>query len=94
MGLKIDGIEEATVDVTNLAPGESQSVSFTVTRDAAGNYLVEVGGLTGSFTVEDEGAAVSWSIIGGIIGGAVVLGLVLVIFRLISRRRPSKETAS
>jgi len=48
--LRIDGeIEQSRV--TTLAAGESQQVSFTVSKDASGTYAVDVNGLTGEFIV-------------------------------------------
>jgi hypothetical protein len=48
--LKINGatVEEKSV---TLAAGSSQDVSFSVTKEEAGSYSVDVNGLTGSFTV-------------------------------------------
>lgn len=55
--LKIDGsIETKTVEV---AAGDSTEVSFTVSRDMAGTYSVDVNGKTGSFTVTEELAPAS-----------------------------------
>jgi len=51
--LKIDGVKEAEETVT-IAAGEGQDVSFSVTKDVAGTYSVDVSGLTGSFTVKEE----------------------------------------
>ena len=51
--LKIDGVKEAEETVT-IAAGESQAVSFSVTKEEAGSYSVDVSGLTGSFTVQEE----------------------------------------
>jgi len=48
--LKINGVKEAEKSVTTGA-GESQSVSFSVTKEEAGSYSVAVEGLSGSFTV-------------------------------------------
>lgn len=48
--LKIDGVKEAEETVT-VAAGESQDVSFSVTREEAGSYAVTVDGLSGSFTI-------------------------------------------
>ncbi|MBA7541395.1 hypothetical protein ES705_33707 [subsurface metagenome] len=48
--LKIDGVKEAEERVT-IAAGRSQSVSFTVSKEDAGSYIVVVDGLSGSFTV-------------------------------------------
>ena len=47
--LKINGVKEAEKAV-RIAPGESQSVSFSVAKEA-GSYSVAIDGLSGSFTV-------------------------------------------
>ncbi len=39
--------------LVTLKGGESQKVSFTVTQDIAGEYIVSVGGLSGKFTVKE-----------------------------------------
>jgi len=74
--LKIDGVKEAEETIT-IAAGDSQDVSFSVTREEAGNYTVDVDGLSGSFTVllPVEPPGVNWPLIGGIIGGVIVVGL-------------------
>ncbi|GAI70640.1 unnamed protein product, partial [marine sediment metagenome] len=84
--LKIDGVKEAEEMVT-IAAGESQEVSFSVTREEAGTYTVDVDGLSGSFTVLllVEPPGVNWALNGGIIG-AVVIVAGLIIF-LVFRRR-------
>ena len=51
--LKIDGVKEAEERVT-IAAGSSQTVTFSVTKEEAGTYSVDVSGLTGSFTVKEE----------------------------------------
>ncbi|GAF72906.1 unnamed protein product, partial [marine sediment metagenome] len=51
--LEIDNVVVSTKEVT-LAGGTSQRVTFTATKDVAGTYSVDVSGLTGSFTVEEE----------------------------------------
>jgi len=95
--LKINGVVEATKDVT-LDAGGSEEVGFTTTKDVAGSYSVEVDGLKGSFTVKEKPAPpppppvtpppvkppVNWPLIGGIIAGVVVVGLL--IFFLARRR--------
>jgi len=50
ISLKIDGVVEDSEDVT-LAAGANQTVTFTVTKDAAGTYEIEVDGQTGNLTV-------------------------------------------
>ena len=92
VALKINGVKEAEKSVT-IAPGSSQSVSFSVTKEEAGSYSVNVNGLSGSFTVialASQPAAppeakppISWTLI-GIIAAVVVVGL-LVFF--LTRRR-------
>ena len=61
-----------------IAPGESQDVSFSVTREEAGSYTVAVDGLSGSFNVVAlvKPSGINWAMIGGIIGG--VIGMILV----------------
>lgn len=48
--LKIDGMVEETREVT-LVAGGSETITFTVTRDLAGTYNIEVDGLMGAFKV-------------------------------------------
>jgi len=89
--LKIDGVKEAEETVI-VAAGESQDVSFSVTREEADSYAVTVDGLSGSFTVvapvveeeevitpvveEEEGLAWWIWLIVGL-GSAVVVGLLV-----------------
>jgi len=77
--LEINGIAEATEEVT-LDAGASTDVAFTTQKDVPGIYMVEVDGLSGSFTVREEVAPttpsapeeppsrVNWAILGPIIG--------------------------
>ena len=78
--------EEATQELT-LAPGASDTVTFTVTREDAGTYSVEMDGLTGEFTVKAH--PFPWALVGSIIGG--VLGLLAVtaitVYLVFFRRR-------
>ena len=53
VALKIDDVTEETNEVT-LDGGDSQTVTFTVTRDTVGTYTVNVNNLTGSFKVKEE----------------------------------------
>jgi len=94
--LKINGAKEAERSVT-VAPGKSQDVSFSVTREEAASYTVAVDGLSGKFTVVAPPAPpappppappvkppINWPVIGGIIAAVVVVGLL--IFFLARRR--------
>ena len=91
--LKIDGVVEATKEVT-VGAGESETVTFTTSKNVAGSYSVDVNGLSGSFTVKEKPAPATppvppvkapiWPLIGGIIAGVVVLGLLT--FFLVRRR--------
>jgi hypothetical protein len=90
VALKINGIMETEKSVT-VAAGGSQSVSFSVTKEEAGSYSVDVNGLSGSFTVaaaasstppEEAKPPISWWI--WVIAGVVVVGLI--IFFLVRRR--------
>jgi len=82
--LKIDGVKEAEKTVT-IAAGDSQEVSFSVTKEDADTYTVTVDGLIGSFTVAPAKLPINWPLIGGIIAGVIVIGLI--IFFVIRRRR-------
>jgi hypothetical protein len=53
--LKINGVVEATKDIT-LNAGASQEVTFSTVKDVAGSYSVEVNGLSGSFIVKEKPA--------------------------------------
>ena len=48
--LKIDGVQEETRSVT-LGAGDSQTVTFSLTREAASSYEVAIDSLSGSFAV-------------------------------------------
>ena len=53
--LKIDGVVAATKEVT-VSAGFSKEVTFTISKDIAGTYSVDVNGLTDSFTVKEKEA--------------------------------------
>jgi len=57
VSLKINGVKEADKSVT-IDAGDSETVTFSVTKEEAGSYSVEVDGLKGSFTVAPAPAPV------------------------------------
>jgi len=83
--LNINGVKEDEKSVT-LGAGQSQQVSFSVSREAVGRYTVTVDSLSGSFTVAAPEEvtpvkpAVNWPLIGGIIGAVIVVALVILYF--------------
>jgi len=92
--LKINNVKEAEQSVT-VDAGKSKVITFTVSKQVAGSYSVEINGLTGSFTVVEAAPPTTsvtppgpeptnWPLIGGIIGGTIVVGLA--IFFLVRRR--------
>ncbi len=80
--LKIDDLVEATEEVA-LDGGASREVSFSVTRELAASYAVNLAGLTGAFVV--KAVPFNWWLIVGIIAAVIVTGLV--VFSVIRRRR-------
>jgi len=96
--LKIDGVVEETREIT-LNAGASGEVTFTTAKEVAGTYSVEVSGLSGSFTVEEEPGppppppetttpaepGINWPIIWGTMAGVLIVGVI--IFLVVMRRR-------
>ena len=80
--LKINDTVEDTKTIKKLAPGKSSTVSFTVTKDTAGDYIVDVNGLQGSFTITKSFWGVFptylWIIVGAIMGVLVLFIIVLI----------------
>lgn len=87
--LKIDNVVIDTKDVI-LAGGAGQKVTFTVAKDAAGSYAVNINGLSGTFVVRAAPAPpapvvppipptepINWWLIGGIIAGCIIIGMVV-----------------
>jgi len=72
--LKINSVLVGTEDVT-LAGGTTQKVTFTTSKDTAGTYIVNVGALSGTFTVKTPTAPAN-PIIGIIIVGSIAIALV------------------
>ena len=95
--LKIDGAVESVQYVT-VGAGDSKKVTFTIAKDVAGSYSVDVNGLSGSFIVKAPpelppppaelplvpAKGVNWPLLGGIIAGVIIVGLL--IFFLVRRR--------
>ena len=86
--LKIDNVVVATKEVT-LDGGASQTVTFTTTKDVPGIYAVNVDGLLSTFTIKAPPVPpkppINWWLIGGIIAGALIIGVVIAI--VVRRRR-------
>jgi hypothetical protein len=86
--LKIDGVVEETKEIS-LDAGASEEVNFTTVKDVAGTYSVEVGGLSGSFTVTEKPEepttppeipaepTINWPIIWGTMAGVLVVGVII-----------------
>jgi len=76
--LKVNGTTENTQEVT-LAAGENRTVTFLLTKEDAGTQDVEVGGLTGNFSVKTPSTPINLTvavipiIIVAIIGALVFL---------------------
>jgi VCBS repeat-containing protein len=56
--LQIDGVPVQTKDV-NINGGDSTIVSFSITQDAAGQHQVNIGGLQGTFNVQQPSVAIA-----------------------------------
>lgn len=85
--LKVNNTEEAAVEVS-VGTGETEKVTFTVSKQAAGAYNVSIDGQSGAFTVTAPQAAPATDLplplIGGIALGVILL--VIVLFALLRRR--------
>jgi hypothetical protein len=88
--LKLNGEEADSVSIV-LLPGASETVSFSVTKDVAGSYEVEVNGLTGNLVVSKPA---NWALIGGLIGGGVVAVILVVVGIVLARRRHPEASPS
>lgn len=82
VSLRVNQVLEQTKQIT-LAPGQTEVVTFTVTRDEPGSYTIEVNGLTKGFTV----VAPSWLCKCWWITMAVVVTIGLLIYFLSRRKR-------
>ena len=80
--LKIDNVVVDTKEVT-LAGGDSETVTFTVSKDVAGTYTVTVDSLSGKFNV--KAPFNWWLVIGPVIGLIIIIGVI--VWLVIRRRR-------
>jgi hypothetical protein len=90
--LKINGVAEADREVAVIA-GASEQVSFSIARDTAGTYSVDVNGLTGAFVVKEKPVSpvtpveptpakpINWWLIGGIIAAVAIVAFILFLLR-------------
>lgn len=81
--LKINDAIEETKPVT-VGPNSSATITFTITKNEAGTYLVDLDGLEGSFTVTgehiDDSSGSSFPtipVVIGIVAGVVIVGLLI-----------------
>jgi uncharacterized protein (DUF2147 family) len=88
--LKINGVAVDSKNVS-LDGGASQKVTFTVSRDTAGAYTVDVNGLTGQFTVKGAAAPPVTPVKPGVspwlIAGIILLVIIVVGVIILVRRR-------
>jgi hypothetical protein len=88
--LRIDGTEEDKREVT-VGAGKSETVTFTIAREATGNYEVSVSGEAGQFVVAMPPVPPPappllpipglWLIIAFIAGCVIIIGLVFIVRR-------------
>jgi hypothetical protein len=66
-----------------LAPGQSIDITFTTTKDKAGEYMIEVDGLSGKIVFEERPAVLPayQTIAGTIIAIAIVAAVVYYVAR-------------
>jgi hypothetical protein len=86
--LKVNGVVEGVENVT-VAGGSIRTVIFTVIKDVAGTYDVEVGGLKGTFTVVKQPSQINWPLI--IIVAVAILTMWTFLFRELLRYRRRKR---
>ncbi|MFH1032029.1 MAG: cohesin domain-containing protein [Chloroflexota bacterium] len=100
---KVNGAEEAQKDIS-VAAGQTGVITFSIKKSAEGNYTVNIGDLSGQFTVSVSGpvapgspgitgtvqpASTNWGLIGGIVAGVVII-LGLLAYLLVWRRLAHK----
>jgi hypothetical protein len=82
LALQINGAIEEEKNIS-LAAGENRTVIFCVTRNHPGIYQVEVGGLSGRFTVSAAAGENYWlyALAGAVLLAVIIMGILLVIRR-------------
>lgn len=88
VSLRVNQVLEQTKQIT-LVPGQTEVVTFTVTKDKPGSYTVEVNGLTKGFTM----VAPSWLSKCWWITMAVLVAIGLLIYFLSRRKRGLMSTS-
>ena len=69
--LKINGVTQTTKEIT-LSAGQHQKITFTVTENEPGLYVVQIGDLTGEF---QSVSWFNWWLSGGLAAALILLGL-------------------
>ena len=87
VALKINGKVEQTKAIA-VGPQAAQQIKFTVTKSQPGTYSVDIGGITGSFIIQNMSNTTSAPINGGLIVILIVslLGLTAVLLFALNRR--------
>jgi hypothetical protein len=89
VALKING-QVAETRMVSVGPQASQPIKFTVAKSQPGTYSIDIGGQTGSFTINGAGSTTNRPVSGTVIAIIVICGLVLTTFVvLIAFRRPT-----
>jgi len=81
--LRINSEVAGNYDITNLEPGSSEEINFTVIGDEVGDHIIELGKQTGLFVVKKSFWAMFppylWAIFGAILSILILFVIVLVI---------------
>jgi len=89
VALKINGQVEET-RMVSVGPKASQPIKFTVAKSQPGTYSIDIGGQTGSFTINGADKTAARPISGGMIALIGIGILVLIVFvLLVARARPT-----
>jgi len=80
--LIVNGKVEASKTLQSLAPGSKDVVEFEFTKDATGDYKVQIGDEDSSITVAK---GFNWWIIIALIAVILVIGLIILIVRWVMK---------